>query len=72
MPYTKIEDLPDSVQHVLPMHALEIYLSAFNSAWCRFEGNEKREQISHKIAWAAVKRTYEKVGGIWVERDRDR
>ncbi len=33
MPYSNKSELPDSVQHVLPAHAQEIYKEAFNSAW---------------------------------------
>lgn len=33
MPYRSKQELPDSVQHVLPAHAQEIYKEAFNSAW---------------------------------------
>ncbi len=32
MPYRSKQELPDSVQHVLPAHAQEIYKEAFNSA----------------------------------------
>lgn len=39
MPYRSKQALPDSVQHVLPAHAQEIYKEAFNSAW---------EQYKHK------------------------
>jgi cation transport regulator len=26
------------------------------------------EQVAHKVAWAAVKRAYEKEGDMWVEK----
>jgi cation transport regulator len=32
MPYKKCEDLPDSVRHVLPEYALDIFKEAFNNA----------------------------------------
>ena len=32
MPYSKLTDLPEDVQNVLPKHAQEIYRAAFNSA----------------------------------------
>jgi hypothetical protein len=35
MPYDNLKDLPKSVRHVLPKHAQEIYLAAFNRAWVR-------------------------------------
>jgi cation transport regulator len=68
MPYDTIDDLPLSVRRHLPAHAQEIYRSAFNAAWHRYAGAgpERREQITHRIAWAAVKRSYGKVGDDWV------
>lgn len=66
MPYSSTHDPPDSVRHVLPAHAQTIYQSAFNSAWDEYKdaedrrGNESREQVAHKVAWAAVKNEYEK------------
>lgn len=66
MPYKSIEALPDSVRHVLPKHAQEIYHEAFNSAWEQYKHKEDRrddagrEETAHKVAWAAVKNSYEK------------
>jgi cation transport regulator len=70
MPYATIDDLPLSVRRHLPTHAQEIYRSAFNNAWRRYADLTpgSREQITHRIAWAAVKRTYAKVGEDWVPR----
>jgi cation transport regulator len=68
MPYTTIEDLPVSVRRHLPEHAQEIYLSAFNHAWQRYFAiaPERVEPIAHRMAWAAVKRSYHKIGASWV------
>jgi cation transport regulator len=68
MPYATIDDLPPSVRHHLPPHAQEIYRSAFNNAWRRYAdaGPARREEITHRIAWAAVKRSYTKVGDAWL------
>lgn len=68
MPYRSIDDLPPSVRHTLPEHAQEIFLGAFNSAWQSYGQREpaRREEIAHRVAWAAVKRSYRKVGGHWV------
>lgn len=66
MPYKSRDSLPDSVRHVLPAHAQDIYLEAFNSAWNEYKDKKdrkddsSREEVSHKVAWAAVKHTYEK------------
>jgi cation transport regulator len=76
MPYDKIQDLPDSVRENLPKHAQEIYRSAFNSAWEQYKdsedrrGDSTREETAHQVAWAAVKRKYEKneQSGRWTEK----
>ncbi|HEY7609304.1 MAG TPA: ChaB family protein [Alphaproteobacteria bacterium] len=67
MPYRTNDDLPLPVQHVLPVHAQDIYRQAFNNAWDHFRGVEsERDARCHRIAWAAVKRSYHKEGGVWV------
>jgi cation transport regulator len=62
MPYKSISDLPDSVRDNLPSHAQEIYKEAFNSAFDEYKerGGEGREVTAHKVAWAAVKKKYQK------------
>jgi cation transport regulator len=66
MPYTKVTELPDRVKDNLPEHAQEIYKEAFNSAYAQYDeqkerrGDDSREETAHKVAWAAVKRDYEK------------
>ncbi|MBD9642692.1 MULTISPECIES: putative cation transport regulator ChaB [Pantoea] len=66
MPYSSNKELPDSVRHVLPAHAQTIYQKAFNSAWDQYKdpddrrGDESREEVAHKVAWAAVKHEYSK------------
>ena len=72
MPYRTIEDLPESVRRHLPRHAQEIYRSAFNNAWQSHSLDPAREEITHRIAWAAVKRRYGKTGGEWVRREPPR
>lgn len=73
MPYDKRSELPDSVRKVLPKKAQEIYQSAFNSAWDQYkdpldrDGDDSREEVAHKVAWAAVKQSYHKNdAGNWV------
>ena len=54
------------VRENLPEHAQDIYREAFNSAWEEYKdpserrGNESREEVSHKVAWSAVEKVYEK------------
>jgi cation transport regulator len=73
MPYEKLKELPDGVRDNLPKHAQEIYQAAFNSAWDQYKnpadrrGDASREETAHRVAWAAVKKDYEKDGksGKW-------
>jgi cation transport regulator len=67
MPYTNIADLPKNVTHVLPTHAQEIYMKAFNNALKEYSDSSRNqdpradtETIAHKVAWAAVGNVYEK------------
>ncbi len=75
MPYQKVSDLPDSVKDNLPKHAQEIYMKAYNSAWEQYDepeerrGDSSREETAHRVAWAAVKKKYEKQGDKWVSKD---
>lgn len=75
MPYTDTNDLPESVQRVLPMHAQDIYKEAYNNALDQYKdpksrrGNESQEEVAHKVAWSAVKDEYAKGDdGKWHRR----
>lgn len=70
MPYTRTEALPESVRNHLPPHAQKIYLATYNSAWDEYQHDEER---AHRVAWAAVKRTYVKneQTGYWEPSDSD-
>jgi cation transport regulator len=68
MPYDSNEALPASVRTHLPQPAQAIYRAAFNHAWERWH----EEATAHRIAWAAVKRSYIKSDGAWVEIPRHR
>jgi len=76
MPYPTKSDLPDSVRIVLPEHAQEIYVEAYNSAWDQYDqpgerrDDASREETAHRVAWAAVKRKYQKdeESGQWKEK----
>ena len=65
MPYTTNADLPASVSAHLPPHAQDIFREAFNHAFAQHPGDEA---IAFRIGWAAVKRSYEKVDGVWTSR----
>ena len=64
--YESLNQLPDKIHHVLPKHAQEIYLEAFNSALDQY----KAETTAHKVAWSAVKAKYQKNDqtGQWVTK----
>jgi len=76
MPYKTIGDLPGSVRDNLPEHAQHIYKEAYNSAWEEYAEPEERrdgqsrEETAHRVAWAAVKKEYEKDSdtGKWVKK----
>jgi len=66
MPYRSNADLPPSVRNHLPPHAQDIYREAFNHAFASHAEDLRQEEIAHRTAWAAVKRSYAKVGDEWV------
>jgi cation transport regulator len=68
MPYASNESLPPSVRAHLPDHAQDIYREAFNHAWAAHAGEGRQEEAAHRIAWAAVKRSYVKLGNEWIAR----
>lgn len=76
MPYKSQADLPENVKNVLPEHAREIYMEAYNSAWEQYDkpeerrGDSSREETAHRVAWSAVKNKYEKdeETGMWREK----
>lgn len=71
MPYASNDDLPASIRVSLPPHAQDIFRATFNNAWERHaDAPDRVEEIAHRIAWAAVKRRYMKLGDAWVLRPR--
>jgi cation transport regulator len=69
MPYSTNEDLPSSVARHLPPHAQDIYRAAFNHAFAAHAADPRQEEAAHRIAWAAVKHVYVKIGESWVARE---
>lgn len=68
MPYLTNADLPPRVRNVLPPHAQDIYRAAFDNAWRAHGERSDQEEIAHRVAWAAVKKKYEKADGRWMAR----
>jgi cation transport regulator len=76
MPYKSNSELPERVRENLPEHGQDIYREAFNNAWQEYKdpserrGNESREEVSHKVAWSAVEKVYQKNSdGKWVKNE---
>jgi cation transport regulator len=65
MPYRVNTDLPLNLRRRLPPHAQDIYREAFNHAWEAYGEDESR---AFRIAWAAVKKEYERTDEGWVPR----
>jgi len=68
MPYESNLDLPPSIRDHLPDHAQSIFRAAFNAAFEAHAADPRREEAAHRIAWAAVKRSYEKIGNRWISK----
>ena len=68
MPYRVNADLPPSVRDHLPGHAQNIFREAFNAAYAARARDPRQEEAAFRIAWAAVKRSYAKVGDAWAPR----
>ncbi len=75
MPYESNDDLPDGVRDNMPEPAQTIYREAYNSAWQQYadpdkrRGDDSREEVALKVAWAAVKQQYQKSDGEWRHKD---
>ncbi len=65
--YSMTDDLPQPIREQLPQHAQDIFRQTFNQA----SAGGRDEAACGRAAWAAVKRTYEKLSGRWVPRDRE-
>jgi len=67
MPYERNQNLPPAIRSHLPAHAQDIFRAAFNSAWKTYGTRQpmRREELAHRVAWAAVKRRYRKHGDDW-------
>lgn len=74
MPYAASADLPAPIRKALPAHAQLIYRKAFTNAWRQYADAAKRkrggtrEEVANRVAWAAVKRKYQKRGTRWVRK----
>jgi cation transport regulator ChaB len=58
--------LPSTLERS-PKKAQDTYEETLESAEKQYEGDEER---AHRVAWAAVKHSYEKVGDHWEEKEQ--
>lgn len=66
MPYASNDKLPPAIRSHLPARAQDLYREAFNHAWVTYALSARREEIAHRVAWAAVKRQFHKgPEGLW-------
>ena len=65
MPYKSNQDLPDNIKNSLPSAAQDIFRNAFNSA----NKQGKDEETCNKIAWGAVKNSFQKEVDKWVKKE---
>lgn len=68
MPYRTNAALPPAVRKHLPAAAQSIYREAFNHAWKTYSVDPRQEEIAHRTAWAAVKKTFRKAGEKWLPK----
>lgn len=76
MPYKTNSDLPANVRAHLPEKAQTIYRKAFSAAYHEYANEAKRQDphasldsVAARVAWAAVKKAFEKdASGKWVEK----
>jgi cation transport regulator len=77
MPYRTVQDLPSNLRELLPQHAQEIFLKAFNSAWEEYQERSNRpesisqEEMAFRVAWNAAKEKYtkNKQSGRWEPKE---
>jgi cation transport regulator len=73
MPYRSNADLPAPLRRRLPEQAQDIFRAAFNHAYATHPADSRREEMAHRIAWAAVKRSYVRLAeGVWLPREVSR
>jgi cation transport regulator len=61
MRYENKSDLPPTIRDVLPEHAQELYLQAYQKAWDEYEkghGYLSRDGSAHQRGWTAVQHEY--------------
>ena len=73
---TELSEATEKRIDSLPKHAQEIFKEAHSNAIKEYQDPDKRregendspEEVAHKVAWAAVKRKYQKNGEEWAKK----
>ncbi len=74
--YSKLSAREKKQIDSLPQHAQHIYKKVHANAGKQYKNPEKRrggkrqsiDEVTHKVAWAAVKKVYTKNGDRWVRK----
>jgi cation transport regulator len=74
--YSKLSAREKKQIDSLPQHAQRIYKKVHANAEKQYKNPEKRrggkrqsvDEVTHKVAWAAVKKVYTKKGDRWVRK----
>ena len=74
--YSKLSSREKKQIDSLPQHAQHIYKKVHANAEKQYKNPEKRrggkrqsvDEVTHKVAWAAVKKVYTKKGDRWVRK----
>ncbi|MFO7743263.1 MAG: ChaB family protein [Anaerolineae bacterium] len=60
--YESMQDLPDTVQDVLPPEAQKVYMEAYNRSWETYDEEKtsemSQEAVANRDAWTVVKREF--------------
>jgi cation transport regulator len=67
MPYETVEELPPAVRHLPSAYAGDISgcVQSASVSYGADRWRQAREEITFRVAWAAVKKRYPKIGGAW-------
>ena len=68
MPYRVNASLQPSPRGQLPERAQGVFRETFNAAYEARARDRRQEGAAFRIAWARIKRRYERIGDGWVPK----
>lgn len=76
MRYESVEDIPETLQDVLPEEAQQIYLETYQEAWDEYEEGEggelSRDGVAHRQAMHAVRQDFvQSKDGKWYRQGEE-